>query len=297
MTPTRLRTFVAVADTGSVRSAALHLSVTESAVSAAVGALQRDLGVRLIARSGRGLTLTTAGRRYASYARRILGLMEEGRAAAVGDVDPARGNVRVAAVTTAGEHVLPKFLAGFQARYPMARLDLEIGNRERVWGLLADHRVDVAVGGRPPAETGVATRAMRPNELIAVASPTLGASQADEARLTWLLRESGSGTRDTTEGYLEQRGVDPPRLTVGSNSATIACATVGLGVTLVSREAVARELEAGELEEVGLPGTPLERPWHAVTHQSVTPTTQLFLDHLLDPAADDLLPFAAPGRR
>ena len=63
---------MAVAETGSVRSAAQRLVVTESAVSAAVAALTRDVGLPLLERQGRGLRLTASGRTYAGYARAIL---------------------------------------------------------------------------------------------------------------------------------------------------------------------------------------------------------------------------------
>ena len=97
----RLRAYVAVTDTGSVRAAAARLMVTESAVSAALAALTREVGVLLLERHGRGLRLTEPGRIYAGYARAILGLQEEGLAAARGDADPEHARVRVAAVTTA----------------------------------------------------------------------------------------------------------------------------------------------------------------------------------------------------
>ena len=88
-TAARLRALVAVAETGSVRSAAQRLVVTESAVSAAVAALTRDVGLPLLERQGRGLRLTASGRTYAGYARAILGLQEEALAAARGDADPS----------------------------------------------------------------------------------------------------------------------------------------------------------------------------------------------------------------
>ncbi|WP_460369967.1 LysR family transcriptional regulator, partial [Actinocorallia lasiicapitis] len=107
MTESRLRTLVALADVSSVRLAAERLFVTESAVSAAVSALAAELGVPLVRRQGRGIILTPAGEVYATYARRILGLHDEARAAARGEHDPGRGRLRIAAVTTAAEQVLP----------------------------------------------------------------------------------------------------------------------------------------------------------------------------------------------
>lgn len=277
MTLTQLRTFVAVVEAGSVHAAAERLSVTQSAVSAAVGALQRDLGARLVVPDGRGLRLTRAGTIYAGYARQILGLLAEAEAAAAGGEDPARGRVRIAAVTSAGEHLLPPALAGFRTCYPAVELALEVATRERVWALLSDHEADLVIGGRPPSGHGFVTRAVRSNELVVVAAPDVRPEGA-----TWLLREASSGTRATAEAFLDAAGIEPPRLEFGSNGAVIAGAVVGLGVTLVSRDAVTRELEQGQLVVVPLSGTPLQRPWHVVTHDPMPPTTRLLLAYLVE---------------
>ncbi len=302
MTLTQLRAFVAVADTGSVRAAAERLVVTQPAVSAAVGALQRSLGSDLVEPHGRGLRLTEAGQVFAGYARRVLGLLEEAETAASGGADPTRGNLRIAAVTTASEHVLPRSLATFLDDYPHVGLRLEVGNRERVWSLLLQHEVDIALAGRPPVDADVKTRAVRPNQLVVVAAPgrapTDGVSLVQLESETWLLREAGSGTRAALQRLLNAVGIDPPVLTLGSNGAVVAAATAGLGFGLVSRDAVDREVAADELRVVDVEGTPIARPWHAVTHLDTTPTAELFVAHLTDRARPHPQPrFDAPAGR
>ncbi len=284
----RLRTFLAVADTGSVRAAATRLSVTESAVSAALAALQAELAAGLVERHGRGVRLTPAGQVYAGYARKVLGLLEEGAAAAGEGSVPERGSLRLGAVTTAGEYLLPGLLASFRRRYPDVRVTLEVGVRDRVHELLADHRLDLVIGGRPPTGQAMVTRAMRRNALVVVAAPSL---RPDLAGTPWLLREPGSGTRETTLALLDTLEIRPPTLAVGSHGAVLASATLGLGLALVSQDAAARLLTAGELVTVPVKGTPLLRPWHAVTGRAPTPTTRLFVAHLLDPAAAGELAF------
>ena len=281
-TVARLRAFIAVADSGSVRAAAQRLFVTESAVSAAIGALAREVGVPLIERHGRGLRLTVPGEAYAGYARTILGLHEEALAAARGVQDPEHGRIRVAAVTTAGEHVLPALLASFLARHPGVDLRLEVATSERVWELLVTHQADLAIAGRPPRHLAGSVRiqALRANTLVVVAAPAVAAS-FDLGRTRWLLREAGSGTRAACEALLAGWEADPPRLTLGSHGAVVAGAMAGLGVTLVSREAVAARLASGELAEVPVPGTPMRRPWHAVTSRQVAGSTALLVGHLL----------------
>lgn len=281
-TVARLRALVTVADAGSVREAARRLTVTESAVSAALSALAREVRVPLVERDGRGLRLTASGQAYSVYARAILGLHEEGLAAARGDQDPERGRVRVAATATAGEYLLPAVLAGFLSHHPGVDLRLEVGSSERLWALFAAHEADLVIGGRPPArESDALTRAMRLNLLVLVAAPGLVAD-FDISRTRWLQREAGSGTRATGEALLGGLDADPPRLTLGSGGAVVACAVAGLGATLVSRDAVSRQLENGELHEVAVPGTPLRRPWHAVTHGQLPGATALLVRHLLD---------------
>ena len=281
-TVARLRALVTVADAGSVREAARRLTVTESAVSAALSALAREVRVPLVERDGRGLRLTASGQAYSVYARAILGLHAEGLAAARGDRDPERGRVRVAATATAGEYLLPTVLAEFLSHHPGVDLRLEVGSSERLWSLVAAHEADLVIGGRPPArESDALTRAMRPNLLVVVAAPGL-AADFDISRTRWLQREAGSGTRATGEGLLGGLDADPPRLTLGSGGAVVACAAAGLGATLVSRDAVSRQLENGDLLEVAVPGTPLRRPWHAVTHGRQPGATALLVRHLLD---------------
>ncbi|MGH4017390.1 MAG: LysR family transcriptional regulator [Pseudonocardiaceae bacterium] len=279
MTESRLRTLVALAATGSVRGAAGWLTVTESAVSASIAALARELGVPLVEPAGRGLRLTPSGTVYARYARRVLGLLDEGAAAAAQELDPERGRLRLAAVTTAGEHLLPTLLAGFRRRHPRVALVLEVAPSEQVWDLITAHEADLVIAGRPPP--GVETRvvATKPNELVVVAAPAVEAA-FDWATTPWLLREHGSGTRSTLEAYLKSQDVAPPRLVLGSHGAVVAGAVAELGVSLVSRDAVTDLLSDGRLVKIRTPGTPLRRPWHAVTGAYSGAATWLFIRHL-----------------
>ncbi len=279
MTLNQLRTFLAVAETGSVRAAAEELVVTQAAVSASLGALQKSLALQLLSPEGRGLRLTKAGQEYARYVGKILGLLDEAHRAAASAADPERGELRIGAVTTAAEQIVPGLLRGFRRLHPDIGVLLEAGNRERVGSLLDHHQVDLLLGGRPEPGWDVEVHAVRAHQLVVVASPELAAGAATAgllpwlARQTWLLREQGSGTRATTEALLAELGLAPLTLTVGSNGAIRESASVGLGVTLVSRDAAAAELAAGRLTELAVPGTPLHRDWYLVAHPGALPAT------------------------
>jgi len=279
MTESRLRTLVALAATGSVRGAASRLTVTESAVSASIGALARELGVPLVEPVGRGLRLTASGAVYARYARRVLGLLNEGAAAALQELDPERGRLRLAAVTTAGEHLLPALLAEFRQRHPRVALALEVAPSAQVWDLVSAHEVDLVIAGAPPSGVEAQVVATKPNELVVVAAPSV-AEAFDWASTPWLLREQGSATRTRVEAYLKSRHVAPPRLVLGSNGAVVAGAVAELGCALVSRDAVAEQLGDRRLVVLPTPGTPMHRPWHAVVGTYSGASTRLFVRHL-----------------
>ncbi len=288
MTFNQLRTFVEVATAGSVIEAARNLVVSPPAVSAAVGSIERELGVQLVERAGRGLVVTPAGVVFARYARQVLALLETGKAATAEALDPERGQLRLAAVTTAGEHVVPRFLASFRARHPEAGITLEVGNRDRVWDALERHEADLAVGGRPPGGGQFVTLATRPNVLVLVAAgkgkPSVRDVDVDTlARSVVLVREEGSGTRGTAEELLDELGVRPRTLTLGSNGAIRESVQVGLGITLISRDAVARELDEGTLEEWRCADLPRQRAWHVVARadEPLPATAGLFLSHLV----------------
>jgi LysR family transcriptional regulator, low CO2-responsive transcriptional regulator len=284
MTLRQLATFLELARSGSVKAAAKRLFVTQPAVSAVVASLQTELGVALVARHGRGLRLTPSGVVLAGYARRIHGILDEAAVAAIGA--GAQGRVRLGAVTTAGEHILPAAIASFRARHPDAEISLEVANRAHVWERLEAHEVDLVVAGRPPVQRGLHTRAMRPNELVIVAAPEIVSKPAGPNALvgyTWLLREPGSGTRATVEQYLIGQGMAPNTLTLGSNGAVREAVAVGLGITLMSRDAVASELSTGRLVVIQAAGVPMQREWHLVTRDEtqLPGAGTLFLDHLI----------------
>lgn len=270
----RMRTFLAVVDHGSVRAAAAVLHVTEPAVSAAVASLEKHLGTTMLAKDGRGVRVTDAGLVYAGYCRRVLGLLEEAEAAVR---SAERGRLRIGAVSTASEYVIPPLLASFRRRFPDVDLSLSVRPRDELFAELGNHQTDLVVAGRPPRGSGLRTRARRANRLIVVGAPDLF---PDPLTATWLLRGPGSGTRDTTLGLLTQLEASPPLLTLGTHGAVVAAAREGLGVTLVHEDAVVEDLRRGGLAQLPVSRTPVDRPWHVATTDAPSPSVELFLAHI-----------------
>ncbi len=263
ITLTQLRAFLAVERTGSVHAAAGALLVSQPSVSAAVAALSREVGATLFERHGRGVRLTESGEAFAPYAAQVLGLLDQGRDAAHEAAHPERSRIRVAAVNTAGEYLVPPLIQAYRRAHPGTHVLLEIGNRSTVFHRLESRQADVGIGGRPPSG-GLEGHVFLDNELIVVGKE----APPDLARTPWLLREEGSGTRAATERLIADLELDAPELlTLGSNGAIKQGLAIGLGVTLISVHAVTRELRDGVLVRVPVRGTPLRRPWHVLYAQ------------------------------
>ncbi|MGZ3496821.1 MAG: LysR family transcriptional regulator [Vulcanimicrobiaceae bacterium] len=283
----RLRAFLEVARCESISQAAERLVVSQPAVSSAIAQLQRDVGAGLVERDGRRIRLTPAGRILERYARRCIALLEDGVAEAHAASGLVKSRVRVAAVTTVAEHVLPAPLHDLQLAYPELHVELDVGNRGQVWERLAHWESQVVVAGRPPADEAFRTLATRLNEVIVVARRQSNIAADQLSKATWLLREPGSGTRAMTQEFFEQLGIDPAaQLTIGSNGAIRECVRAGLGISLVSRDAVRRDLEVGSLVEIRTALTPLVRHWHIVVHaeQQLPDSVRRFCDYLIENA-------------
>src|SRR5438128_4842409 len=124
ITLNQLQSFLAVTREGSVSAAAEKLYVTQPSISAAVSALSRELGVDLTERVGRGVGLTAAGEAFRPYAADVLGLIEQGRKAAREAADVSMRSLRIVAVATAAEYVVPALLRSFHRLHPEVNLSL-----------------------------------------------------------------------------------------------------------------------------------------------------------------------------
>jgi LysR family transcriptional regulator, low CO2-responsive transcriptional regulator len=285
VTVTQLRSFLAVVRTGSVTAAAEELVVSQPSVSAAVSALARELGVELTERVGRNVRPSPAGKVFAAYAADVIGLLDQGARAAREAAAKAVTELRIGAVTTAGEHIAPQLMQAFAALHPDITLSVDVGNRERVFERLRTHRSDLAIGGRPPDDSLVGRRFLD-NSIVVITAPDDPLAHARRVTIDqlatrpWLLREEGSGTRSMTEEFLARHDLRPPVRTLGSNGAIKQAARAGLGVSLQSRLATHLELELGLLGVVNVDVPLPRREWYLIrpAHGPVRPAVEAFLE-------------------
>jgi DNA-binding transcriptional LysR family regulator len=265
----QLAIFRAVARGMSYTRAAEALHISQPAVSRQVQWLEDALGVAVFERLGRGVRLTSAGEDVLVYAQRVDALLDELRAVMAERGELRRGSLRLIGTSTAGEYLLPPLVADFRRAHPGVTVTLRVANREHVLAALANGDVDLAVMGRPPTRADWESVRILSNQLVAIAAPAHGLAKARgiaPAQLegeTFFLREAGSGTRLAVEEFMHAAGLRlEEAVELGSDSAIKQAVMAGLGIAILSRQAIQLELEVGRLTQLDVGGLPLERWWY-----------------------------------
>lgn len=273
MTLEQLRIFVAVAELGHVTRAAARLNLTQSAVSAAVSALEQRHGTRLFDRIGRAIVLNQTGEIFLDHARRVLAEADRAQTALDDLAGMRRGRLSVMASQTVCAHWLPARLAAYRRAYPQITLEVSIGNTTAVAAAVARAEVEIGLVEGDVAPEGVARRQIDSDALIVVAAPDhpLAGRSPDAQSLTeaeWVLREPGSGTRRALDALMTREGIAPGALriaiTLPGNAAVLGAVRAGMGITLTSASAAQAMLDAGQIARLDVAA--LARPFWLLHH-------------------------------
>ena len=293
----QLEIFVKVAELGSFSKAAEALFLTQPTVSEHIRGLEEELGVRLLDRLGRGAAPTKAGQLLLGYGRRILELHREARQALDQFQGRMSGELVIAASTIPGEYVLPALIGRFKEKYPDIAISLLIGDTQRVVEWVLEGRAELAVAGAQIDHRGLEYRELMPDELVLVVSaahPWHGKKTAtlEEVRAEPLIvRERGSGSRQALEKALAEVGLGLSDFRVvgemGSTQAIKQGVKAGVGISLISKRAVAEECQHGTLHCVKVKDLRFRRAFYLVTSttRSRSPLAEAFRAFLISESA------------
>ncbi|HET7901424.1 MAG TPA: LysR family transcriptional regulator [Candidatus Nanopelagicales bacterium] len=262
----RLQVLAAVVDTGSVTAAATRLGYTPSSISQQLSTLERETGVPLFEKNGRGIRATDAGLLLAEHASTILRTVEEAEQA-VEDIRLGRsGRVRVMSFTSAGDSLLPAAVAHLRTTQPGLYVATTIGETDQALQMLRDNLLDIALvlepfgKGEAPDDDLVRLhllddpyRAMLPEGHPLAAGDSV--ELTDLAAYDWVAALGGNGfCRDDTVDLCRRAGFSPRFVAHAVEfPAAQAYIATGIGVGLVP------ELALGALHD-GVVVRPLRRP-------------------------------------
>lgn len=283
--------FVRVAEAGSFSAAARQHGMTPSAVSRQVARLERALGVTLLQRSTRQLTLTDAGLDVLEHGRQMIAAAQDSLLAAQGHASEPKGLVRLSAPKALARHVLQPVLLDFLNRYPEVDLHLQVTDRDV--DPIRDG-VDLAVRLTDDPPPGLVARALLPVQQWLLASPDYLAAHSPIARPEDLLAHSclpiGEQPRDNrwrfTRGEADVTVAVSGRYALNHSEMRLAAIERGIGIGCVP-DFVARDaLQAQRVVRL-LPEWSLDTHYQGVAYllfapsRHTAPRVRVLIEHLL----------------
>ncbi|MEO0366532.1 MAG: LysR substrate-binding domain-containing protein [Pseudomonadota bacterium] len=250
-----MRLFVAVADAGGFAAAAHALDLAPSTVTRSIAALEHSLGVRLLNRTTRSVSLTEAGERYLSQVAPGLDALDEAAEVARADTSELSGTLRVGASVSFGQNVIAPALPAFCRANPELSIDLVLS--DSVTDVVAE-RLDVAIRHGALDDSSLVAQRLASVSYRLVASPEYlnhadpiksPESLSDHACLTYpyeAFRASWRFQRGRASREIRVR----PQIKVSNAAALLACAESGMGLAILADWLVDVRIEAGALIEV-----------------------------------------------
>jgi len=293
LTLRQLQSFQALARHRNFTRAAEDMRLTQPAVSMQIKQLEGQLGVALIEQTGKRIDLTEEGAEVLAAARAVLERLDDLEATLDARKGVRTGRLRIAVVTTVNTFA-PTLLRTFQQRYPGIGVVLDVANRERLLAELTDNEVELVIMGRPPEGLDLEATAFLENPLVIVAHPDHALAGRRRLALktleheTFIMREPGSGTRGAMERLFQEKGLAiKAGMEVSGAEALKQSVQAGLGLGLMSRDAVRMELDAGHVVELDVTGFPIPRHWYLVNRRGkrLSPAGRAFRDFVLAEAA------------
>jgi DNA-binding transcriptional LysR family regulator len=258
--------FLAVAEEGSFTRAGERLHVSQSAISRQIGLLEKELGGPVFNRDGRRVSLTHPGELLLKTAYKVARELED-VAGQISDVRGLlRGRLHLGGGMTVCMYILPRLLKKYRSLHRFIDLRVSTGTFEVLLRKLRSREVDLALLTLPVVANDLEVLPVLKEELVVVTAPrhplaSRGTVEARElGRYPLILYEPGSNTREAVEKFLRQEKVAADVAMETENVEIIkAMVASGVGITVISHAAIARELRQKRLAFARIQGQNLYR--------------------------------------
>ena len=283
----QLRIFVRIAELSSITKAAEALHLTQPAVSIQLRKLQEQFEFPLTEVIHKKLYITDFGKEIAKAAEGIL--------AEAGNITlktqeykkELNGHLKISIVST-GKYIMPYFLAGFLGKHPAVTLSMDVTNKSKVIESLEQNAVDFSLVSILPEHLGLNRVDLLQNKLFLVGNSSVHLKTSDDLSLLFqdrplLLREQGSGTRQTMERFLRKRKLPIlKRIELTSNEAVKQAVIAGLGYSIMPVIGIKNELTLGQLKIIPTSGLPIKTTWSLIwlKGKKLSPVAGAFLDYI-----------------
>ncbi len=297
----KLKVFCTVAETKSFSKTSEIIHLTQPAVSLQIQALEELYETKLFDRSTGSIALTPAGEILYKYAKQILTLYAEA-AKEIGKITGLiKGCVKIGAGTTVGNYILPAIAVDFKKKHPKIRLSVSIGNTKKVLEMLGSNMIDFGIISEMPGKSKFASEPIVSDELCVICSSDHPLSNQKSISLydiikePFVIREEGSSTRVIIEKFLSEHGLGISNLHIalilGSTGSIKEAVERGMGLSIISKWAIRKEVSCGNLRILKLKEGEIKRDFYIVLLKNtiLSPAVEEFITYLKNYPYSDLL--------
>lgn len=301
MADRRLQVFYTVAKVLSFTKAAETLHMTQPAVTFQVKQLEEFFNTRLFDRTHNKITLTDAGKIVYDYAEKILDHYEKMNSEVRELTGEVTGSLLIGASTTIAEYMLPSLLGAFKKQFEDVNIRLQVGNTDAIVAMVENNMIDLGVVEAPVYNKNLEVEVCRLDEMVLIVPQGHPLSNRDKIsvedmrKYRYISREEGSGSRSVIDNYIREQGLSYSDLNVvmelGSPEAVKMAVESDVGLAIVSRTTISKELKLGTLKALPL-DPPLNRPFshvrqkHKFRHRAVGELLDFAVDYCKEKAVE-----------
>jgi len=274
----QLEIFVAISRTESVSRAAEALSLSQSATSTALSELERQFDLQLFDRVGKSLRINETGRQLLPRAVELLDRAHEIEALLQGRA--GFGYMKIGATLTVGNYLATLLVARFLQEHPESRIQLQVHNTSTIVHKIVNHELDLGLIEGDTNHPDIEVHPWIADELVVFSAPDHPLARASNISIEqllqepWILREKGSGTRETFDRALRNNHSKLNiRLELEHTEAIKRAVESGLGIGCISRLALKDAFRRGSLVPLATPDLNLGRYFYFLWHKQKYQTT------------------------
>ncbi|MCX8034066.1 MAG: selenium metabolism-associated LysR family transcriptional regulator [Thermodesulfovibrio sp.] len=297
----KLKVFCTVAETKSFSKTSEIIHLTQPAVSLQIQALEELYETKLFDRSAGSITLTPSGEILYKYAKQILTLYAEAAKEISKITGLIKGCVKVGAGTTVGSYILPAVAVDFKKKHPKIRLSISIGNAKKILEMLNTNLIDFGVISEMPGKSKFNVESIISDELCVICPSDhplykqKTVSIYDVVKEPFVIREEGSSTRVIIEKFLSDNGLSISDLHIalilGSTDSIKEAVEKGMGLSIVSKWAIRKEVSCGSLKVLKLKEGKITRDFYVLLPKNsiLAPAVEEFIHYVKNYSYSNLL--------
>ena len=275
MEDNRLRAFCLIVEKKSFSKAAEAHFITQSAMSHLIKNIEDELGMKLLNRQTKTVTLTPAGRLFYKHAIQIRDNYKKMDNDVYGLVHKVKGPLVIGATPTAATYLLPQVFYSFSKDYPEVQIKVSVSNTESILDYLYAGIIDIGIIEGNIKKTTITIEEIAEDEMVIIASDENPLTKKkpltphDLISQPFIMPEIGSVTRELVDDFLHASGIELGNIkismTLGNPELIVRMVQIGIGISFISKWSVFSAMKDGSIKLLNVAGKRLKSKFHLVS--------------------------------